>query len=78
MPFAAAFAARIGSVHLRDQQGAKPVPFGAGELPFADLLSLLKDSGYDGPLVLELEQADWDEPLRAAIAARQYVEDLLA
>jgi sugar phosphate isomerase/epimerase len=78
MPFAAAFADRIGSVHLRDQQGAKPVPFGAGELPFADLLSLLKDSGYDGPLVLELEQADWDEPLPAAIAARQYVEDLLA
>ena len=37
MPFAEALAGRIGLVHLRDQQGGKPVPFGEGELPFAEL-----------------------------------------
>ena len=78
MPFAEALAGRIGLVHLRDQQGEKPVPFGEGELPFAELSELLADSGYDGPLVVELEEVDWDEPLPAAIAAREYVEVLLA
>ena len=78
MPFAEALAGRIGVVHLRDQQGETPVPFGEGELPFAALFKLLADSGYDGPLVVELEEVDWDEPLPAALAARQYVEGLLA
>lgn len=78
MPFAEALADRVGLVHLRDQQGDKPVPFGSGELPFAELIALLKDSGYDGLLVVELEQVDWDEPLPAAIAAREFVDDLLA
>ena len=77
LPFAEALADRIGLVHLRDQQGAKPVPFGQGELPFDDLFGILRDSNYDGPLVVELEEVDWDAPLPAAIAARQYVEDLL-
>ncbi|MEE3258982.1 MAG: sugar phosphate isomerase/epimerase [Candidatus Latescibacterota bacterium] len=77
LPFAEAQADRIGLVHLRDQQGAKPVPFGQGDLPFADLFKILKDGGYDGLLVVELEEVDWDEPLPAAITAREYLEDLL-
>ena len=52
------------------------MPFGEGELPFAELFELLADSDYDGPLVVELEEVDWDEPLSATIAARQYVEGL--
>lgn len=76
MPFAEALAERIGLVHLRDQQGEKPVPFGEGNLPFAELFELLADSGYDGPVVIELEEVDWDEPLSAAIEAREYVEAL--
>ena len=78
LPFAEALAERIGHVHLRDQQGDKPVPFGQGDLPFAELIALLKDSDYDGLLVVELEDVDWDKPLPAAIAAREYIENLLA
>ena len=77
LPFAEALADRIGLVHLRDQQGAKPVPFGQGDLPFADLLGILNNADYQGPLVIELEDVDWAEPLPAAIAAREYVENLL-
>ncbi len=77
MPFAEALADRIGHVHLRDQKGDKPVPFGTGDLPFAELITLLKDSHYDGLLVIELEEVDWAEPLPAAIAAREYVEGLV-
>ena len=77
LPFAEALAARIGLVHLRDQQGAKPVPFGQGDLPFEDLLEILNNAEYQGYLVIELENVDWANPLPAAIAAREYVENLL-
>ena len=77
MPCAETLAPRIGLVHLRDQQGNRPVPFGEGEVPFAELLNLLQQSGYDGPLVIELEAVDWDQPLPAITAARQYLESLV-
>ncbi len=75
LQFATAFAARIGLVHLRDQQGEKPVPFGKGDLPLEDLLGVLKQVGYNGHLVVELEEVDWAEPLDAASGARQYIEN---
>ena len=75
--FAEALAGRIGRVHLRDQQGDKPVPFGQGDLALLELLEVLRQAGYDGELVVELEGVDWDEPLAATIAAREYVESLL-
>jgi sugar phosphate isomerase/epimerase len=77
LAFAEAFAERIGLVHLRDQQGEKPVPFGTGDLPFFELVALLKDADYAGDLVVELEQVDWAQPHAALVAAREYVEDLL-
>ena len=77
LAFAEAFAGRIGLVHLRDQKGDEPVPFGEGDLPFEDLFRLLKASGYDGTLVVELEHVTWDDPLRATRTAREYVEAVL-
>ena len=53
------------------------MPFGEGEVPFAELLNLLQQSGYDGPLVIELEAVDWDQPLPAITAARQHLESLV-
>ncbi len=78
MECARAFAERIGLVHLRDQQGEKPVPFGQGDLPCEELLRLLHGAGYDGYLVIALEQVDGDEALSAAVAAREYIEALLS
>jgi len=60
---------------LRDGAGAQPVQFGQRELRCAALLRLLRESGYDGALVVELAPAE--EPLEAAIAARQYLERIL-
>lgn len=77
LAFAEAFAERIGLVHLRDQQGEKPVPFGEGDLPFFELFALLKDADYSGDLVIELEQVDWEQPSAALVAAREYVQELL-
>ena len=67
MRFADVLAGRIGRVHLRDQVADTPVPFGEGEAPFEELLNLLTDCGYDGPLGVELKDVDWDQPVPAAI-----------
>lgn len=77
MACAEALAERVGLVHLRDQEGGKPVPFGQGDLPFEALLRLLKEAGYSGNLVVELEEADWAAPATALVQARQYVETVL-
>ncbi|MDA0711109.1 MAG: sugar phosphate isomerase/epimerase [bacterium] len=76
--FAETFADRIGLVHLRDQKGDTPVPFGHGDLHLSELLKILKGAGYDGTLVIELEKVTWGEPARAAAAAKSTVEKLLA
>ena len=77
MACAEALGDRTGLVHLRDQQGEKPVPFGQGDLPFEALLSLLKDADYAGNLVIELEEVDWAAPAEALVQARQHVEAVL-
>jgi sugar phosphate isomerase/epimerase len=76
--FAETFADRIGLVHLRDQKEDTPVPFGEGDLPFQDLIKILKGAGYDGTLVIELEKVTWGSPAEAAATARTYIENLLA
>ena len=76
--FAEAFADRIGLVHLRDQKGETPVPFGEGDLPFEGVIGILKGAGYEGELVIELEKVTWGEPAQACAAAREYVEKILS
>jgi sugar phosphate isomerase/epimerase len=76
--FAETFADRIGLVHLRDQKGDTPVPFGEGDLPFEELIQILKGVGYDGTLVIELEKITWGAPAEAAATAKAYIENLLA
>ncbi len=78
MECAQAFVERIGLVRLCDWQGAKPVPFGRGDLPLEALLKLLHQAGYEGYLVIAFEQVDQDEALSAAVGARAYIEDVLS
>ena len=78
LQFAETFADRIGLVHLRDQQGDQPVPFGEGDLPFEGLIRTLRGAGYDGTLVVELEGVTWADPAEAARTEREYVETILA
>ena len=78
LAFAEAFANRVGLVHVRDQKGETPVPFGQGDLPFKDLLGILKNAGYNGILVIELEKITWGEPAHACKMAREFVQNLLA
>ncbi len=46
---------RIALVHIKDQVGAKPVPFGTGEINLPELFERLSADGYAGDIVVEME-----------------------
>ena len=67
---------RIGHVHLKDKRGGKGVldfpPLGEGELDLAGMLRRISESGFDGPVSMEIEFADYEYPdWDACVAAAQ-------
>lgn len=48
-------AGRIALVHIKDQIGDKPVPFGTGEIDLPALFDRLDADGYAGDIVVEME-----------------------
>ncbi len=48
-------AGRIALVHIKDQVGDKPVPFGTGEIDLPALFDRLDADGYAGDIVVEME-----------------------
>ncbi|RYE87611.1 MAG: sugar phosphate isomerase/epimerase [Hyphomicrobiales bacterium] len=50
------FGDRVKLVHFKDMRGAVPVPYGTGEINFAELFHTLERAGYRGRFVLELEK----------------------
>ena len=57
---------RLGHVHLKDKRGGKGVldfpPLGEGELDIADMVRRITDSGFDGPISMEIEFANYEYP----------------
>jgi L-ribulose-5-phosphate 3-epimerase len=57
---------RIGHVHLKDKRGGKGVldfpPLGEGELDIQGILRDLKESGFSGPVSMEIEFVDYEYP----------------
>lgn len=60
----------IALVHLKDMRDGVPVPFGTGEVDLEALLEHLKNAGYRGDFVIEMEVADRENVL-------QYLGDAL-
>jgi len=59
--FLQAFQERVSHVHLSDNFGKSEdlhLPLGAGNIPWPKIIGLLKDSGYDGTITLEIFSAD--------------------
>ena len=48
-------AGRIALVHIKDQVGPKPVPFGTGEIDLPEIFERLSADGYAGDVVVEME-----------------------
>jgi L-ribulose-5-phosphate 3-epimerase len=57
---------RLGHVHLKDKRGGKGVldfpPLGEGELDIAGMLAEITESGFDGPVSMEIEFVDYEYP----------------
>jgi inosose dehydratase len=70
---------RLAHVHLKDVR-LDPVeflPLGRGSLDFADILSAVREAGYDSWLVVELDSYDGD-PAEAARISRTFLDKALA
>ena len=75
----------IGHVHLKDKRGGKGIldfpPLGEGELDIPAMLGELRDSGFSGPVSMEIEFTDyqfpdWSECVEAARRGKAYWDGL--
>ena len=73
------YAARLRHVHLKDVDVATTrfLPLGQGDVDFDDVIAAVKESGYDGWIVVELDSYDGD-PREAAATSKKYLDALLA
>jgi sugar phosphate isomerase/epimerase len=76
---------RLGHFHLKDQRGGKGAtdfpPLGEGEVDIPHLLRRLADTGFSGPVSMEIEFTDyqwppWEECVDAARRAKGYWDGL--
>jgi sugar phosphate isomerase/epimerase len=77
--------ARLGHVHLKDKRGGKGIldfpPLGEGELDIPAMLRDIRDSGFSGPVSMEIEFTNyewpsWDECVEAARRGKAYWDGL--
>jgi len=70
---------RLALVHLKDVRldPLEFLPLGQGSLDFADILSAVRETGYDSWLIVELDSYVGD-PLEAAKISKAYLEQLLS
>jgi inosose dehydratase len=66
---------RIALVHIKDQVGGQSVPFGQGEVDLPGLFAHMREAGYDGDFVVEMEVQDRENTLRYLREARRYVQE---
>ncbi len=70
---------RVRHVHLKDARLSplEFLPLGAGEIDFESVLEALRETGYDGWLIVELDSYDGD-PREAAAQSKSHLDRLLA
>lgn len=66
----------LKNVHLSDVSNGEIVMVGKGEFPFGELISCLKDIGYDGPLIIEQYAKNYDSYDEVAQSV-EYLKNLL-
>ena len=72
------YADRLQHVHLKDVRldPLEFLPLGQGSVDFADVLAAVRESGYDGWLMVELDAYAGD-PAEAAQISKTYLDRLL-
>jgi sugar phosphate isomerase/epimerase len=76
---------RLGHFHLKDQRGGKDVkdfpPLGEGEVDIPHILRRLRDTGFSGPVSMEIEFTNyqwppWEDCVAAARRSKEYWDGL--
>ncbi len=76
---------RLGHFHLKDQRGGKDVkdfpPLGEGEVDIPHILRRLRETGFSGPVSMEIEFTDyqwppWEDCVAAARRSKEYWDGL--
>jgi sugar phosphate isomerase/epimerase len=69
----------VALVHIKDQIGSKPVPFGEGEIDLPALFRHMTSVGYRGNYVVEMEAAMGDTEKTIALLgdARKYMQQAI-
>lgn len=62
---------RIALVHVKDMVGRQSVPYGAGEVDIPGLFRQMRQHGYEGDFVIEIDPADKEN-------TRRYISEALA
>lgn len=71
---------RLAHVHLKDWHHATQrfLPLGEGDLDFADILSAIRETGYDEWLMVELDYYYDGHPKAAAEISKRFLDRLLS
>jgi sugar phosphate isomerase/epimerase len=76
---------RLGHFHLKDQRGGKDVkdfpPLGEGDVDIPHILRRLRETGFSGPVSMEIEFTDyqwppWEDCVAAARRSKEYWDGL--
>ncbi|RFU66630.1 sugar phosphate isomerase/epimerase family protein [Peribacillus glennii] len=62
---------RIKYVHFKDFQDGEFLPLGAGHQKFDEMITILKESGFDGWITVELDS--YENPKKGAEISRKYL-----
>lgn len=68
-------AGHMTAVHMRDVPDDDYLPFGEGGIDFEKVFSVLDDSGFCGPLVVELWSSQYEDTGKALLQARTFLEE---
>lgn len=69
-----ALAESISLVHIKDMIGTQSVPFGTGEVNLPGLFAALRERGYTGNVVIEMEVEDRENTMRYIAAGLEFIE----
>ncbi|GAC1358687.1 MAG: hypothetical protein NVS4B11_34120 [Ktedonobacteraceae bacterium] len=69
-------ASRVNYVHLKDIKQGVFAPLGQGEQNYSQILTALKEAGYDGWITVELDS--FPDPRRGAEISKAFIQDRIA
>ncbi len=70
----------ISAIHVKDvmENVIRRIPFGEGIMDFHEAFRVIRDSGFSGPVLIEMWADGREDALEAVVAAKRFVTDRMA